>query len=106
MITPNGELLFPAHSVYTRGGVQATACRVVEFSPGARHLLRVLYEAHARSKAVGYFPPCGVVSVGPTGLNVLIADFGYGTGYARPDGSRVTALPGFAGNYSWPQAAW
>ena len=106
LITPNGDLLFLAHSVYTRGGVQTTAGRVVEFSSGARRLLRVLYKAHAPSKDVGYFPPCGVVSVGPTGLNLLIADFGYGTGYARLDGSRITALPGWAGNYRGPQAAW
>ena len=105
LMTPNGDLLFLAHSVYTRGGVQTTACRVVEFSPGARRLLRVLYKAHAPSKAVGYFPPCGVVSVGPTGLNLLIEDFGYGTGFGRLDGSRITALPGWANDAS-PQAAW
>jgi len=57
-ITPNGDLLFDARSVYTKfGGVQTTACRVVEFSSNARRLLRVLYKAHAPSKAVGYFRP-------------------------------------------------
>jgi hypothetical protein len=106
LMTPNGDLLFVARSVYTKGGVQTTACRVVEFSSGARRLLRVLYKAHAPSKAVGYFAPCGVVSVGPTGLNLLIADFGSGTGFGRLDGGRITALPGWADNERWPQAAW
>jgi hypothetical protein len=107
MITPSGNLLFLAHSVYTkRGGVETTACRVVEFSSGARRLLRVLYRAHAPSSTVGFFPPCGVVSVGPKGLNLLIEDFGYGRGYGRLDGSRITALPGWAADDQWPQAAW
>ncbi len=107
LITPDGELLFGAGSVYTkRGGVETTACRVVEFSSGARRLLRVLYKAHAPSSKVGYFPPCGVVSVGPTGLNLLIEDFGYGKGYGRFDGGRITALPGWADDDAWPQAAW
>jgi hypothetical protein len=106
-ITPSGNLLFLAHSVYTkRGGVETTSCRVVEFSSGARRLLRVLYRAHAPSSTVGYFPPCGVVSVGPTGLNLLIEDFGHGTGYGRLDGSRITALPGWAYEDRYPQAAW
>jgi hypothetical protein len=106
-ITPSGNLLFLAHSVYTkRGGVETTSCRVVEFSSDARRLLRVLYRAHAPSSTVGYFPPCGVVSVGPTGLNLLIEDFGHGTGYGRLDGSRITALPGWAYEDRYPQAAW
>jgi len=107
LITPSGNLLFLAHSVYTkRGGVETTSCRVVEFSPGARRLLRVLYRAHAPSSTVGYFPPCGVVSVGPSGLNLLIEDFGHGTGYGRLDGGRITALPGWAYEDRYPQAAW
>jgi hypothetical protein len=107
-ITPSGNLLFRARSVYTkRGSVETTACRVVEFSSDARRLLRVLYRAHAPSSTVGYFPPCGVVSVGPTGLNLLIEDFGHGTGFGRLDGSRITtALPGWAYEDRYPQAAW
>jgi hypothetical protein len=103
LIMPNGNLLFDARSVYTkRGGVETTACRVVEFSSDAGRLLRVLYKAHAPSSKAGYFPPCGVVSVGPTGLNLLIENMGYG----RLDGGRITALPGWADNGGWPQAAW
>jgi len=107
MITPSGNLLFVARSVYTKlGGVQTTACRVVEFSPDARRLLGVLLRAHAPSKTVGYFPPCGVASVGPTGLNLLIEDFGLGRGYDRLDGGRITALPGWSAKDFDPQAAW
>ncbi len=78
--------------------VQELARMIVELSARTGRLLRVLHTATVyratpgNSGTVGQLDQnCNVLSLGPTGVHVLVACFAFG----RLDGTRFTPLPGF-----------
>jgi hypothetical protein len=82
--------------------------RVIELSASTGQLLRVLHTVTVRHVIAGLNGPvgqlttgqldqgCGVLSLGPVGVHVLVACFGFG----RVDDRRFTPLPGFPSSSS------
>ena len=100
LVTPDGSVVVTStvqnipdgHRRYT------VVAKIIELSARTGRLLRVLHTATVyratpgNSGTVGQLDQnCNVLSLGPTGVHVLVACFAFG----RLDGSRFTPLPGF-----------
>jgi hypothetical protein len=100
LVTPDGSIVVTSTVRNLPDGHRrdTVVAKIVELSARTGRLLRVLHTATVyratpgNSGTVGQLDQnCNVLSLGPTGVHVLVACFAFG----RLDGSRFTPLPGF-----------
>ena len=100
LVTPDGSIVVTStvRNLPDGHGRDTVVAKIVELSARTGRLLRVLHTATVyratpgNSGTVGQLDQnCNVLSLGPTGVHMLVACFAFG----RLDGSRFTPLPGF-----------
>jgi hypothetical protein len=100
LVTPDGSVVVTStvQNIPDGHGRYTVVAKIIELSARTGRLLRVLHTATVyratpgSSGTVGQLDQnCNVLSLGPTGVHVLVACFAFG----RLDGSRFTPLPGF-----------
>jgi len=104
LVTPDGSLVITStvQNISHFFGGDTVVSRIVELSARTGQLVRVLHTVtqsgvSSGDSGVGQADQgCNVLSLGPTGVNVLVACPGFG----RVDGRRFVALPGFPSSSS------
>jgi hypothetical protein len=100
LVTADGNVVVTStvQNIPDGHGRYTVVAKIIELSARTGQLLRVLHTATVyratpgNSGTVGQLDQnCNVLSLGPTGVHVLVACFAFG----RLDGSRFTPLPGF-----------
>jgi hypothetical protein len=97
LVAADGRTVFTStvQHVLGRHGTETVVAKIIELNARTGRLLRVLHTVTYRVPPKSGLPPwlenCNVLSLGPSGVHLLVACFGFG----RLDGSVFTPLPWF-----------